>query len=146
MRLSELKPSKNSTKKIKRVGRGHACHVKTCCRGYNGQNSRSGGSKPPGFEGGQTPWYRRLPKYRGFKNPNKLIYAEVSLRTLEKLSEHKEITPDVLLQEGVIKNLNSPVKVLANGTITRPVHVKLHKFSARAQEAIEKAGGKIEVI
>ncbi|MDQ7823198.1 MAG: 50S ribosomal protein L15 [Candidatus Eremiobacteraeota bacterium] len=146
MQLSDLRPAKNSTKRVKRVGRGHGCHVKTAGKGSKGQNSRSGGGKTPGFEGGQTPWYRRLPKFKGFRNPFKTVYTVVGLSALEECAEHKEITPDVLLKEGFVRNLNNPIKVLANGTIEKAVTVKLHKFSKTAQEAIEKAGGKIEVI
>jgi large subunit ribosomal protein L15 len=146
MKLSELSPAKGSTKRVKRVGRGHGCHGKTSCRGSNGQNARSGGGKGPGFEGGQTPWYRRLPKYRGFKNPDKVIYTIVDLGMLDKLAQYKEITPEVLLKEKIVKNLRNPVKVLANNTIEKAVTVRLHKFSEQARVAIEKAGGKIEVI
>ena len=146
MQLSDLRPAKNSTKKIKRVGRGHGCHGKTAGRGSKGQNSRSGGAKGPGFEGGQTPWYRRLPKYKGFNNPEKTVYTIIGLGVLDKLTEHNEITPEILLDAGVVKNLKNPIKVLANQSISRPVTVKLHKFSGKAKEAIENAGGKIEVI
>ncbi len=147
MQLTDLYPEIGSTKKRKRVARGHACHGKTGGRGENGQNSRSGGGKAPGFEGGQTPWYRRLPKFKGFKNHFRTDYTELTLSTLEKCAEKSsEITPEILLQEGFIRNLKQPLKVLGSGMISRPVNVKLHKFTKSAQEAIEQAGGKTEVI
>ena len=147
MHLTDLYPEMGSTKKRKRVARGHACHGKTAGRGENGQRSRSGGAKAPGFEGGQTPWYRRLPKFKGFKNHFKVTYTEVSLDMMEKCSmDTQVITPEYLYSEGYVKNLNNPIKLLANGTISKPVTVKLNKFTKTAQEAIEKAGGKIEVI
>jgi len=146
MQLSDLHPADNSTKRRKRVGRGHACHGKTACRGSNGQLSRSGGAKPPGFEGGQTPWYRRLPKYKGFNNPDKIQYTLVDLAMLEKIADKGEITPDLLLSEGIVKSLRNPIKVLANYSISKPITVKLHAFSQTAKEAIENAGGKTEVI
>lgn len=146
MQLSDLRPARNSKKKIKRIGRGHGCHVKTAGRGSKGQNSRSGGAKYPGFEGGQTPWYRRLPKYKGFKNHFRVTYQVVGLGALDRLTEYNEITPEILQKEGIIGGSEEPVKVLANETISRAITVKLHKFSARAKEAIEAAGGKIEVI
>lgn len=146
MELTDLRPPKNSKKKIKRVGRGPGCHGKTCGRGSKGQSSRSGGTKGPGFEGGQTPWYRRLPKFKGFHNPEKVIYKVIGLGDLERLTNYTEITPQVLKEAGLIKNLKQPIKVLANDAITRKVTVKLHKFSENAKAAIESAGGKIEVI
>ncbi len=146
MHLTDLYPAVDSTKKRKRVGRG-GCHGKTACRGENGQRSRSGGTKAPGFEGGQTPWYRRLPKFKGFKNHFKTNYTLVTLDLLEQCAQDSQIvTPEYLYSEGYIRNLKNPIKVLANGTISKPVTVKLHKFTKTAQDAIEKVGGKIEVI
>lgn len=146
MHLTDLYPAVNSTKRKKRIGRG-GCHGTTACRGQNGQNSRSGGGKGPGFEGGQTPWYRRLPKFKGFKNPHRVEFTTIGLDTLQRCAEtNPEITPEILYADRFIKNLNNPIKVLANGSISKAVTVKLHKFTKTAQEAIEKAGGKIEVI
>lgn len=146
MRLYELQPHPNSTKKRKRVGRGHGCHVKTSGRGSKGQNSRSGGGKGPGFEGGQTPWYRRLPKFRGFKSRNKIEYQVVTLGRLESFDKNEVVTPEILLQKGLIRNLNIPVKILASGSLEKPLTVRVHKFSEKAKEAIELSGGKVEVI
>lgn len=145
MKLGELKPEKGSVKRRKRVGRGGS-HQKTCCRGENGQNSRSGGGKPPGFEGGQTPWYRRLPKYKGFNNYNKKEYQEVTLWDLSAFAKNDVVTPDELLKRNIIEYAGMPVKLLATGKIEIPLEVKLHKFSKAAKESIEKAGGKTEVI
>ena len=147
MQLTDLYPEMGSTKRRKRVGRGAACHGRTSGRGEKGQNSRSGGTKAPGFEGGQTPWYRRLPKFKGFKNPFKTVYTLISLTTLEKCSaDNQEINPEYLYAQGYIKNLNNQIKVLGNGKITKPVNVRLHKFTKTAHDAIENVGGKIEVI
>lgn len=146
MNLSDLRPAKGARKARKRVGRGHGCHVKTAGRGSNGQNSRSGGGKGPGFEGGQTPWYRRLPKYRGFKNPDRTIFQIVSLSDLNNFEANEVVTPDVLIESGVTSRSNRPFKVLANGTIDRPLKVHLHAFTEAAREAIEAAGGTVEVI
>ena len=147
MQLTDLYPEFGSTKKRKRVGRGAACHGRTSGKGEKGQNSRSGGGKAPGFEGGQTPWYRRLPKFRGFKNHFKVSFTLISLDTLEKCaSAGQEVTPEYLYSEGYVRNLKNPIKVLGNGEITKPVNVRLHKFTETAKDAIEKVGGKIEVI
>lgn len=145
MKLQDLRPARGSVKKDKRVGRGGP-HAKTSCRGHKGQKARSGGGKGPVFEGGQTPWYRRLPKYRGFKNMNKVEYHEVSLKDLSVFKKDELVTPELLHENKVIKNLNLPVKVLANGEIKVPLTVRLHKFTKGAKELIEKAGGKTEVI
>ncbi|MCQ2736082.1 MAG: 50S ribosomal protein L15 [bacterium] len=146
MKLTDLYPAMGSTKKSKRVGRGPGCHGKTSGRGENGQNSRSGGGKGPAFEGGQTPWYRRLPKFRGFKNHFKTIYTEINLDTLEKFGEQGDVTPEALYAAGIIRNLKNPVKVLGSGEVTRALNVKMHAFTGSAKEAIEKAGGTAEVI
>ena len=146
MNLSDLRPAKGARKARKRVGRGHGCHVKTAGRGSNGQNARSGGGKGPGFEGGQTPWYRRLPKYRGFKNPDRTIFQIVSLSDLNNFEANEVVTPDVLIERGVTSRSNRPFKVLANGTIDRALKVQLHAFTEAAREAIEAAGGTVEVI
>jgi len=146
MKLHELKPNEGSRKNRKRVGRGMASgHGKTSGKGHKGQNARSGGGVRLGFEGGQTPLFQRLPK-RGFTNINRKEYAIVNLDTLNRFDENTEITPELLLETGVVSKLKSGVKVLANGTVDKKLNVKAHKFSNAAKEAIEAAGGKIEVI
>ncbi len=146
MRIHDLKPQGKNKKHPKRVGRGQASGLgKTSGRGSNGQNSRSGGGVRIGFEGGQLPIYRRLPK-RGFNNKrfeNK--YAIVNLSDFERLEE-TVITPELLIEKKLIKKLHNGVKVLALGDLNRAVEVKAHKFSKAAIEKIEKAGGKAEVL
>ena len=145
MRLSDLAPVPGSRKKRKRVGRGPGSgHGKTSCRGHKGQKSRSGGGTKAGFEGGQMPLQRRLPK-RGFTNIFRKEYAVVNLGTLDRLSE-STITPDFLLEEGVVKKIRDGVKILGNGEITRPITVKAHAFSASAKEKIIKAQGSVEIV
>lgn len=145
MKLQDLKPPKGATHRKKRVGRGGKLG-KTCGRGNNGQNCRSGGGKGPGFEGGQTPWFMRLPKYRGFNNIFRKEYQIIRLDDLDIIEGAKTITPEILYQVGLIRNPNKPVKVLGDGAITKPLVVKLHKFSETARKAIEEAGGTAEVI
>ncbi len=145
MKLSELAPAPGSRKKRKRVGRGPGSgHGKTSCRGHKGQNSRSGGGVKPGFEGGQMPLQRRLPK-RGFTNIFRKEYAIVNVGTLDKLGE-TEITPEYLLKEGVVRKLRDGIKILGNGDISRPVTVRAHAFSASAKEKITRAQGSAEII
>ncbi len=145
MKLSDLAPAPGSRKKRKRVGRGPGSgHGKTSCRGHKGQKSRSGGGPKAGFEGGQMPLQRRLPK-RGFTNIFQKHYAIVNLATLEKLEE-VSITPEFLIKEGVVKKLQDGLKILGNGEITKPITVKAHAFSTSAKEKIEKAQGKVEII
>ncbi len=147
MRLHDLKPAPGAIKKAKRVGRGPGSgHGKTSCRGEKGQRSRSGGGVPPWFEGGQTPIHRRLPK-RGFKNINRVEYVVINLKRLDSIFDAgAEVTPDVLMERGVIKKLLDGVKVLGDGEISKPLKVKAHAFSASAREKIEAAGGSVEVI
>lgn len=128
-------------KRKKRVGRGPGSgHGKTSCRGQKGQMSRSGSSRTPGFEGGQNPLVRRIPK-RGFTHVFKKRYAIVNLDTLERLKE-KEISPEKLLARGVVKALGHGLKVLGNGELKGAITILAHKFSGQAKEKIEKAGGK----
>jgi large subunit ribosomal protein L15 len=145
--LENLKPAKGSTRDRKRVGRGKGSGLgKTSGRGEKGQKSRSGFSQKPGFEGGQMPLHRRVPK-RGFNNARfRKEYAEVNLGTLEMFEPGTIVTPEVLLKRGVIKSLREGVKVLGNGELTRSLTVRAHKFSAKAAEAIAASGGKAEVI
>ncbi len=145
MKLSDLAPAPGSRKKKKRVGRGCGSgHGKTSCKGHKGQKARTGGGTPPGFEGGQMPLQRRLPK-RGFTNIFQQEYVIVNIGMLERLTE-TNITPDILLQEGVIKTIKNGLKILGGGEITRPVNVKAHAFSASAKEKILKAQGSVEII
>lgn len=143
MKISDLAPEPGSRKTRKRIGRGPGSgHGKTSCKGHKGQNSRSGGGVKPGFEGGQMPLQRRLPK-RGFTNIFQKKYSIINVGSLEKISE-SIITPEVLLQEGLIKNTKDMVKILGNGEITKAFTVKAHAFSASAKEKISKAKGKAE--
>ncbi len=146
MKLHELKPATGARKGKKRVGRGiSAGQGKTSGRGHKGQNSRSGGGVRPGFEGGQNPIYRRLPK-RGFTNPNRVEYAIINMDTLNRFEEGAVVTPELLVEEGVLKNLKGGLKVLGNGELSKKLTVKAHKFSASAIEKINAAGGSTEVI
>jgi len=145
MRLSELAPSPGSRKKRKRIGRGPGSgHGKTACKGHKGQKARSGGGTKPGFEGGQMPLQRRLPK-RGFTNIFQKTRVIVNVGVLDKLEE-ATITPEVLVSEGIIKDIGDGVKILGNGDVTRALTVKAHAFSASAKEKIEKAKGSIELL
>jgi len=146
MRLLDLKSKTGSRKKAKLVGRGRSSgHGKTCCRGNNGQGQRAGKGMKGGFEGGQTPLYRRLPKFQTNERPNKRMWAIVNLSVLNKLSGHKEITPKLLLDEGIIDNLNDGLRVLGDGEIKFACTVKAAHFSKSAKEKIEAVGGKCEI-
>jgi len=146
MKLHELKPNEGARKNRKRVGRGQASgQGKTSGRGQKGQNSRSGGGVRLGFEGGQTPLFMRIPK-RGFNNINRKEFAIVNLDDLNKFDEGTKVTPELLLEKRIVRKLLSGVKVLGNGKLTKKVDVIAHKFSETAKKAIEKAGGKVEVI
>jgi len=146
MDLSNLSPPKGSVKTRKRVGRGPGSgHGKTSCRGHKGQKSRSGGSIRPGFEGGQMPLARRLPK-RGFTNIFKKQYALIQVRDLMTFEKGSVIDPMVLLESGLVSKLLDGVKLLGNGDIDRPLTVKVHKCSRAAQAKIVAAGGTVEVI
>lgn len=146
MKLHELKPAEGSRKVRNRVGRGIGSgNGKTAGKGHKGQNARSGGGVRLGFEGGQTPLFRCLPK-RGFTNINRKEFAIVNLSTLNRFEDGTEVTPELLLETGVISKLNDGVKVLASGAVEKKLTVKAHKFSSSAKEAIEAAGGSVEVI
>lgn len=146
MKLHELKPAPGSNKAPKRVGRGIGSgHGKTAGRGHKGQNARSGGGVRLGFEGGQMPLYRRLPK-RGFNNPNRKEYAIVNLETLNRFEEGTVVTPELLKERGVVKNLKDGLKILGRGELNVKLTVKAHKFSQSALSKIEAAGGQTEVI
>ncbi len=145
MNLSNLRPPRKATEKRKRVGRGMGSGMgKTSTRGHKGQRSRSGSRIMRGFEGGQMPLHRRLPK-RGFTNIFKTEYEVVNLERLASLGE-SEITPELLRKAGVVSSKKTLVKVLGQGELTAAITVHAHKFSKSAQEKIEKAGGKIEVV
>jgi large subunit ribosomal protein L15 len=146
MKLHELKPAVGSRKERNRVGRGIGSgNGKTSGKGHKGQNARSGGGVRPGFEGGQNPLFRRLPK-RGFTNVNRKEYAIVNVETLNRFEDGAEVTAALLLETGVVSNEKAGIKILGHGELTKKLTVKAHKFSASAKEAIEKAGGSIEVI
>ena len=144
--LSNLRPAKGSNKAKKRLGRGTGSGWgKTAGKGHKGQIARKGGGIAPGFEGGQMPLYRRLPK-RGFKNPFRVEYNPVNLGQLNKFESNTKITPEVLEKAGLLTMPGKPVKLLAKGTLEKPLTIAVHKTSATAKAAVEKAGGKIEEI
>ncbi|MBC8412481.1 MAG: 50S ribosomal protein L15 [Nitrospira sp.] len=145
MELSELAPSEGSTKKRKRVGRGPGSgHGKTSCRGHKGQNARSGGGVKPGFEGGQMPLQRRLPK-RGFTNIFAKQISIVNVGDLDRLTDEM-ITPEVLLKEGLVSKIGDGVKILGNGEVTKPLKIRVHAISSGARDKIINAQGNIEMI
>jgi large subunit ribosomal protein L15 len=145
--LHNLKPAKGSTSARKRVGRGPGSGLgKTSGRGEKGQKSRSGYGRKLGFEGGQMPLHRRIPK-RGFTNARfRKEFVCVNLERLEIFDAGSVVTPDSLLKHGLIKKLKDGVKILGDGKLTKPLTVRAHKFSAKAQELITGAGGKVEVL
>ncbi|MDD4689115.1 MAG: 50S ribosomal protein L15 [Eubacteriales bacterium] len=146
MKLYELTPPAGSTTEPKRKGRGKGTgQGKTAGKGHKGQNARSGGGVRPGFEGGQMPIYRRLPK-RGFTNIFAKQYVEINVEQLNKFDNGTEVTPEVLKAAGVISEIRDGVVVLGRGEINVAVNVKAARFSKTASEKIEKAGGKAEVI
>lgn len=148
MKLHDLRPDEGSTKKRKRVGRGTGSGKgKTSGRGTKGQNSRTGGGVRPVFEGGQLPFVKRLPKMRGFNNRFKVYYVPVNLDEMDKRFESgAEVSPETLQTAGLLGNVKIPVVVLARGEINKPLNVKTHRISKRAQEKIEAAGGSVEVL
>ncbi|MDP2728054.1 MAG: 50S ribosomal protein L15 [Dehalococcoidia bacterium] len=144
MMQHQLKPPAGSRHSRKRVGRGEASgHGKTSGRGTKGQKSRSGGQIPPRFEGGQLPLVKSLPFKRGFVNIFRVEYALVKVGDLERLEASAEVTPQVLAQAGLVKSADRRVKVLGDGELSKALTVQAHKFSARAREKIEAAGGKV---
>ncbi|KXS45783.1 MULTISPECIES: 50S ribosomal protein L15 [unclassified Candidatus Frackibacter] len=146
MKLHDLQPAEGAKKKRKRVGRGIGSgHGKTSGRGHKGQNARSGGGVRPGFEGGQTPLFRRFPK-RGFTNKFKKEYAEVNVKSLNKFDEGTEVTPELLAEAGLVKQVKDGVKILGDGDLDVSLTVKADGFTKSAVEKIEDAGGKAEVI
>ena len=147
MKLHELRPSEGAVQTKKRVGRGVGSGTgKTSGKGHKGQNARSGGGVRPGFEGGQLPLFRRLPK-RGFTNAMfKVEYATINVSDLNKFEDGAVVTPELLKEMGILKKQLSGVKVLGNGKLEKKLNVKAHRFSNVAKEQIEKLGGKAEVI
>ncbi len=146
MKIEDLKPAEGSRRKVKRVGRGIGSgHGKTSCKGHKGQKARSGGTKGPAFEGGQMPMQRRLPK-RGFKNPFKIEYAVLNLKDINNILDLDIITPDVLFERGIVKDMKHGLKILGEGEIKRPLTIQADAFSASALAKIAAAGGKAEVV
>jgi len=146
MRLHDISPPEGAKKIAKRKGRGMSSGLgKTAGRGQKGQKSRSGSGIRRGFEGGQMPYFQRLPK-RGFTNIFKKQWYIINLADLNSFDEGTVVTPDLLVQTGMLKNLHNPVKILGDGNLDRKLEIKAHRFSKQAQEKIEAAGGKAEVI
>ena len=146
MKLADLRPADGSKRKKKRVGRGIGSgHGKTSCKGHKGQKARSGGTKGPGFEGGQMPLQRRLPK-RGFKNIFKIEFAIVNLKDINKIEDVDVITPEVLIEKGIVKDMKDGVKILGGGELQKPFTIKADAFSASASAKITAAGGRVEVL
>lgn len=147
MRIHDLKPAPGSVKKRKRVGRGHGSgHGGTSGRGHKGQLSRSGGGKGPGFEGGQNPLHRRLPKLPGFTNHFRKVYETVNVSQLERFDEGSEVNAELLAGNGLIRKADLPVKILGDGDLKKKLTVKAAAFTGSAREKIESAGGQAEVI
>lgn len=146
MELKDLKPAEGSKRNRKRVGRGPASgNGKTAGRGMNGQKSRAGGGKGAGFEGGQTPLARRLPKLPGFRNFNRVEYVPVNVSRLDaKFNASDLVDADTLYAAGIIKNTTDPIKVLGDGEITKALTIRVDKVSASARAKIEAVGGKVE--
>jgi large subunit ribosomal protein L15 len=146
MNLSELRPASGSKRERTRVGRGLGSGLgKTSGRGHKGQNARSGGGVRPGFEGGQKTLYQRLPK-RGFKNIFRTEYAEINVEDLNRFDSGTVVTPELLLESGVLKKLRAGVKLLGNGEMEKALTVQVHKASQSAVDKVTAAGGKVEVI
>ncbi len=146
MKLNELQPAPGSKQTGRRLGRGIGSGLgKTSGKGHKGQNARSGGGVRPGFEGGQTPLFRRLPK-RGFKNRNQKVYTEVTLSMLDKVEAGTEVTAESLRELGIIKKLNDGIAILGNGELSKKLNIKASRVTKNAQAKIEAAGGKVEVI
>ena len=147
MKLHEMKYTEGARKSnTKRLGRGQGSgHGKTAGKGHKGQNARTGGGVALGFEGGQTPLFRRIPK-RGFTNFTRKEYAVVNLEALNRFEEGTEVTPELLIESGLVKKLLNGVKILGVGNLEKKLVIKAHKFSKSALASIEAAGGKAEVL
>jgi large subunit ribosomal protein L15 len=146
MKLHELKYTEGARQDSKRLGRGQGSgQGKTAGKGHKGQGARSGGGVALGFEGGQTPIYRRIPK-RGFTNVNRVEYAIVNVEQLNRFENGVEVSPELLIETGLVKKEYNGIKILGVGTLEKKLTVKAHKFSKSAVTLIEQAGGKVEVI
>lgn len=148
MQIHDLFPAPGSTKKRKRVGRGNGSgHGSTAGRGDKGQNSRAGGGKGPGFEGGQNPLHMRLPKLPGFKNRNRVEYQVINLGRIDELfADGALVDAESLVASGAVKKAGEPIKVLGDGEITKKLTVRVDKVSAPAKAKIEAAGGTVEAL
>ncbi|HMS84658.1 MAG TPA: 50S ribosomal protein L15 [Nitrospira sp.] len=146
MNLHNLAPAPGSKKRRKRIGRGPGSgHGKTATKGHKGLLARSGGGKRPGFEGGQMPLVRRLPKF-GFRNPSRIEYAVVNLKSFEQWTGDGTVTPQAMVDAGLIKRKRLPIKILGVGELKKALVVQAHKFSKSAEAKIQAAGGRVEVI
>ena len=146
MELSNLRPAEGSTHKTKRVGRGRSSGMgKTSCRGHNGEGQRSGRSSKRGFEGGQMPGYRQMPKLKGFKNFNAISTAALNVSDLEKFAD-KEISLQFLKEAGIVAANVDVLRILGNGEVKKALTVNAHYFTESAKEKIEKAGGKAQLV
>ncbi|MCP4667683.1 MAG: 50S ribosomal protein L15 [Deltaproteobacteria bacterium] len=146
MKIHELSPAKGSRKKRKRVGRGTGSgHGKTSCRGHKGQKSRSGAGPRPGFEGGQMPLQRRLPK-RGFTNIFRKRYSIINVKDLDQFEPNASVDTKALKEAGLVNKERDGIKLLGAGEISRPIVLRVHQVSKTAREKIEAAGGKVEII
>ena len=146
MNLHDLSPARGAKKKRKRIGRGPGSgHGKTATKGHKGIKARSGGVKRPGFEGGQMPLVRRLPKF-GFTNPFRTEYNVLNLKSFETWTGPSTVTPQALVDAGLVKRKRLQIKILGNGELTKPLVIQAHKFSESAKAKIQAAGGRVEVI
>ena len=144
--LSNLKPARGSRHRKVRVGRGIGSKLgRTSGKGNKGQKSRKGYSRRPGFEGGQMPLRRRIPK-RGFHNPTRVEYAVINVETLSAFPAGETVTPELLIATGLIREARASIKVLGDGELTSAITVRAHKFSKSAEEKITRAGGKVEIL
>lgn len=147
MNLSDLRSPKGANKDRKRVGRGHGSgHVKTAGKGTKGQKARSGGNVPPRFMGGQTPIHQQLPYKRGFTNIWKTRYNILNLEQLASIEGDDELTPDSLLELGILRDNQKPLKILANGELSKAIRISAHKVSEGARQKIEAAGGTVTIL
>ena len=146
MNLHDLTPARGAKKKRKRIGRGPGSgHGKTATKGHKGLLARSGGGKRPGFEGGQMPLIRRLPKF-GFTNPFRVEYAIVNIKSFDGWSGSETVTPQAMVEAGLVKKKTLPIKILGNGALNKSLVIQAHKFSKSAESKIQAAGGRVEVI
>ncbi|MBK8275833.1 MAG: 50S ribosomal protein L15 [Nitrospira sp.] len=146
MNLHNLSPAPGSKKRRKRIGRGPGSgHGKTATKGHKGILARSGGGKRPGFEGGQMPLVRRLPKF-GFTNPSRIEYSIVNLKSFEQWTGEGTVTPQAMVDAGLVKRKRLPIKILGVGELKKSLVVQAHKFSKSAEAKIQAAGGRVEVI